>query len=75
MVYYIFNPVKSKLPCFNYVSSDKPYITLYRKPADVVDNDLHLGNRIDNTNVVCMLIVQNLRYRILSTQQSNATQF
>ena len=43
----VFNPVKSKLMCFNYVSSDKPYITLCGKPVDV-DNDLHLGNRIYN---------------------------
>ena len=34
--------------CFNYVSSDKPYLTLCGKPVDVVDNDLHLGNRIYN---------------------------
>ena len=40
-----FNPVKLKLMCFNYVSSDKPYITLCGKP---VDNDLHLGNCIYN---------------------------
>ena len=32
--------------CFNSVSSDKPYLTLCGKPVDVVDNDLHLGNRI-----------------------------
>ena len=44
----VFNPVKSKLMCFNYVSSDKPYLTLCGKPFDVVDNDLHLGNRIYN---------------------------
>ena len=44
----VFNPVKSKLMCFNYVSSDKPYTTLCGKPVDVVDNDLHLGNRIYN---------------------------
>ena len=36
----VFNPVKSKLMCFNSVSSDKPYITLCGKPVDVVDNDL-----------------------------------
>ena len=41
-------PVKSKLMCFNSVSSDKPYLTLCGKPVDVVDNDLHLGNRIYN---------------------------
>ena len=34
--------------CFNSVSSDKPYLTLCGKPVDVVDNDLHLGNRIYN---------------------------
>ena len=34
--------------CFNSVSSDKPYITLCDKPVDVVDNYLHLGNRIYN---------------------------
>ena len=33
----VFNPAKSKLMCFNSVSSDKPYITLCDKP---VDNDL-----------------------------------
>ena len=44
----VFNPVKSKLMCFNSVSSDKPYLTLCGKPVDVVDNDLHLGNRIYN---------------------------
>ena len=44
----VFNNVKSKLMCFNSVSSDKPYITLCGKPVDVVDNDLHLGNRISN---------------------------
>ena len=44
----VFNPVKSKLICFNSVSPDKPYITLCDKPIDVVDNDLHLGNRIYN---------------------------
>ena len=44
----VFNPVKSKLMCFNYVSSDKPYLTLCGKPVDVVDNYLHLGNRIYN---------------------------
>ena len=44
----VFNPVKSKLMCFNSVSPDKPYITLCGKPVDVVDNDLHLGNRIYN---------------------------
>ena len=32
----------------NSVSSDKPYLTLCGKPVDVVDNDLHLGNRINN---------------------------
>ena len=49
MEYYIvFNSVKSKLMCFNYVSSDKPYLTLCGKHVDVVDNDLHLGNRIYN---------------------------
>ena len=44
----VFNPVNSKLMCFNSVSSDKPYLTLCGKPVDVVDNDLHLGNRIYN---------------------------
>ena len=44
----VFNPVKSKLMYFNYVSSDKPYLTLCGKPVDVVDNYLHLGNRIYN---------------------------
>ena len=44
----VFNPVKSKLMCFHSVSSDKPYLTLCGKPVDVVDNDLHLGNRIYN---------------------------
>ena len=44
----VFNPVKSKLMCFNSVSSDKPYLTPCGKPVDVVDNDLHLGNRIYN---------------------------
>ena len=34
--------------CFNSVSSDKPYLTLYGKPVDVDDNDLHLGNRMYN---------------------------
>ena len=34
--------------CFNSVSSDKPYLTLCGKHVDVVDNDLHLGNRIYN---------------------------
>ena len=41
-------PVKSKLMCFNSVSPDKPYITLFGKLIDVVDNDLHLGNLIYN---------------------------
>ena len=44
----VFNPGKSKLMCFNSVSPDKPYITLCGKPVDVVDNYLHLGNRIYN---------------------------
>ena len=44
----VFNPVKSKLMCFNSVSSDKPYLTLCGKPVDVVDHDLHLGNCIYN---------------------------
>ena len=44
----VLNPVKSKLMCFHAVYSDKPYITLCGKPIDVVDNDLHLGNRIYN---------------------------
>ena len=44
----VFNTVKSKLMCFNSVSSDMPYLTLCGKPVDVVDNDLHLGNRIYN---------------------------
>ena len=44
----VFNPVKSKLMLFNSVSSDNPYITLCGKHVDVVDNDLHLGNRIYN---------------------------
>ena len=44
----VFNPVKSKFMCFNSVSSDKPYITLCGKPVNVVDNYLHLGNRIYN---------------------------
>ena len=49
MEYYIvFIPVQSKLMCFNYVSSDKPYITLRGNPVNVVDTDLHLGNRIYN---------------------------
>ena len=44
----VFNTVKSKLLCFNSVSPDKPHITLCGKPVDVVDNDLHLCNRIYN---------------------------
>ena len=44
----VFNPVKSKLMCFNSVSSDKPYLTLCGMSVDDVDNDLHLGNRIYN---------------------------
>ena len=40
----VFNPVKSKLMCFNFVSSAS--LTLCGKPVDVVDNDLQLGNRI-----------------------------
>ena len=44
----VFNPVKSKLMCFNSVSSDKPYITLCGMSVNVVDNYLHLGNRIYN---------------------------
>ena len=44
----VFNPVISKLMCFNSVSFDKPYLTLCGKPVNVVDNDLHLGNRIYN---------------------------
>ena len=40
----VFNPVKSKLMCFNSISSDKPYMTLCGKLIDIVDNDLHLGN-------------------------------
>ena len=44
----VFNLVKSKLMCFNSVSPDKPYITLCGKFVDVVDNYLHLGNRIYN---------------------------
>ena len=47
-IFYCFNPVKSKLMCFNSVSSDKTCLTLCGKPVDVVDNDLHLGNRIYN---------------------------
>ena len=34
--------------CFNSVSPDKLYITFCGKHVDVVDNDLHLGNRIYN---------------------------
>ena len=45
----VFNPVKSKLMYFNSVSPDKPYITFCGMPVEVVDNDLHLGNRIYNT--------------------------
>ena len=44
----VFNPVKSKLMCFNSVSSDKPYPTLCGKPGNVVDDDLHIGNCIYN---------------------------
>ena len=44
----VFNPIKSKLICFNSVSSDKQCLTLCGKTVDVVDNDLHLGNRIYN---------------------------
>ena len=33
--------------CFN-AASDKPYLILCGKHVDVVDNDLHLGNRIYN---------------------------
>ena len=44
----VFNPVKSKLMCFNSVSSDKPNIAPCGKPVDVVDNDLHLGHRVYN---------------------------
>ena len=40
--------MSNQLMCFNSVSSDKPYFTLCGKPVDVVDNDLHLGNRIYN---------------------------
>ena len=47
-VCHCFNPVPKKLMCFNYVSSEKPYITHCGKPVDVIDNDLHLGNRIYN---------------------------
>ena len=38
---------------FNSVSPDKPYITLCGKPVDVVDNDLHLGNRIYTHSTLC----------------------
>ena len=46
----VFNPVKSKLMCFNSSSPDKPYITLCGKPLDVVDTGLHLCNRIYNNS-------------------------
>ena len=36
--------------CFNSVSSNQSYLTLCGKPVDVVDNDLHLGNRTYNNN-------------------------
>ena len=48
--FIVFNPAKSKVMWLNSVSSDKPYLTLCGKTVDVVDNDLHLGNRIYNNN-------------------------
>ena len=42
----VFNPVKSKLICFNSVSSEKPYLTLCGKPVDVIDNDLQSSNKL-----------------------------
>ena len=42
------------LEIYNSLSSDKPYLTLCGKPVDVVDTDLHLGNRIyDNIYTQC----------------------
>ena len=61
----VFNPIKSKLMCFNSVSSDKPYLTLCGKPVDVVDNDLHLGNRIYNNIYTQSLFQMALRPSVI----------
>ncbi len=42
----LFNPKKSKLLCFNPCSDLKPCVKLCGKVVEVVDSDLHLGNRI-----------------------------
>ena len=69
----VFNPVKSKLMCFNSVSSDKPYLTLCGKPVDVVDNDLHLGNHIYNN--IYTQCSNSMITRFLSTQQPSKASF
>ena len=44
----LFNPKKSKLLCFNILFHEKPCIKLCGKTVEVVDNELHLGNRVYN---------------------------
>ena len=68
----VFNPVKSKLMCFNYVSPDKPYITLCGKPVDIVDNYLRLGNRIyNNIYTQCLHTVISDFYRRSNQVKAN----
>ena len=42
----LFNPQQSKLLCFNPCIATKPNVVLCGKIVEVVDDDMHLGNRI-----------------------------
>ena len=68
----VFNPAKSKLLCFNSVSSDNLYNTLYGKHVDVVDNYLHLGNRIYN-NIYTQCSNSMILYLYRRSNQVNAS--
>ena len=43
-----FNPIKSKLICYNIDPSTLGSICLNKEPISIVDNDMHLGNYISN---------------------------
>ena len=43
-----FNPIKSKLICFNVDPSDLPPVYLNNQPIAIINNDVHLGNYISS---------------------------
>ena len=43
-----FNPIKSKLICFNVDPSDLPPVYLNNHPIAIINNDVHLGNYISS---------------------------